>query len=87
MVNGVEQFKGEKWEMFRDRHGDRGRELALHLARARGGMTLTELAKLAGLKSAAAVAMGLRRYATRLRTDARERAQLAKVTQMSMVSG
>ena len=50
-------------------------------------MTLTELARLAGLKSAAAVAMGLRRYATRLRTDTRERAPLAKVTQMLTFSG
>src|SRR2546426_8302815 len=39
----VEKIKGERWERFRDRHGDWGRDLVLYLGRKRGGLNLREL--------------------------------------------
>ena len=30
VIAGVEKIKGEKWNAFRDRHGDRGREMVLY---------------------------------------------------------
>ena len=44
----VERVKGEKWEGFRDRHGDDGRNLALFVARKRSGLTLREIGTAAG---------------------------------------
>ena len=44
----VEKIKGERWEQFRDRHGDWGRDLVLYLGRKRGGLKLRELGELAG---------------------------------------
>ena len=39
----VEAVKGERWEGFRDRIGDRGRDVALLLGRREGGLKLGEL--------------------------------------------
>ena len=36
VIAAVEWVKGEKWDEFRDRHGDRGRDLVLHLGRPLG---------------------------------------------------
>jgi REP element-mobilizing transposase RayT len=47
-VRAVEQLKGEKWEQFRDRYGDWGRDVALYLARHCCGMKLRQLTELAG---------------------------------------
>jgi len=80
-----EKVKGEKWEEFRDRHGDGGRNLALYLGRREGGLTLAELAKGAGLKGEASVAMCLRRFGARLDQDPAERERLTTVTQMLIV--
>ena len=44
----VEKAKGEKWDEFRDRHKDWGRDAALYLGRQYGGMRLRELAEVAG---------------------------------------
>ena len=59
----MEEFKGERWDEFRGRHGDGGRDMVIYLARRVGGLTLSELARRAGLNSDAAVSMALRRYA------------------------
>jgi len=44
VVAAVEKVKGEKWEQFRDRSGDWGRDMALLVARRQCGLTLRELA-------------------------------------------
>ena len=45
VIGCVEQVRKEKWELFRDRHGDRGRDLVLYLGRRVSGLTLNELAR------------------------------------------
>ena len=72
VVASVEKVKGEKWAAFRDRHGDSGRDLVLYLARKEGGLKLEELARAAGMKGDASVAVSLRRYAARLDRDQTE---------------
>ena len=74
-----------KWKEFRDRHGDSGRGLAMYVVRAVGGLSLTQMAGLAGMASAAAAAMSLRRYSARLRMNAAERATLDRVTKLLIV--
>ena len=48
VVEAVEAVKGEKWDCFRDRHGDWGRDLALLLGRRECGLKLGELGELCG---------------------------------------
>jgi len=48
VVAVVEAIKGQKWEEFRNRHGDWGRDLALYLGRKYGGLKLKELAHQVG---------------------------------------
>jgi len=48
IVEVVERQKGEKWEAFRDRHGDDGRDLVLYLARLRSGLTHAEIGQRCG---------------------------------------
>ena len=48
LVEVVALEKGEPWEQFRDRHGDRGRDVALRLGRRHSGLTLQELGQEAG---------------------------------------
>jgi putative transposase len=47
-VRVVEELKGEKWERFRDRYGDWGRDVVLYLARHCCGMKLRQLTEVAG---------------------------------------
>ena len=44
----VEAVKGEAWEDFRDRQGDRSRDVVLWLARRYAGLKLAELGVRAG---------------------------------------
>ena len=44
----VERLKGEKWEDFRDRHGDWGRDLVWWAGRQYGRHSLRELGEWAG---------------------------------------
>ena len=46
VVEALEAVKGERWEGFRDRLGDRGRDAALLLGRREGGLKLGELGEL-----------------------------------------
>ena len=82
VIASVEKIKSEKWSVIRDRHGDTGRDLALHLGRHECGLTLQKLAGLTGMKSDAAVAMSLRRHAQRLQDNPDESKLLARVIQL-----
>lgn len=48
VISAAEGVKGEKWDCFRDRHGDWGRDLALLLGRRECGLKLAELGELCG---------------------------------------
>ncbi len=48
VVRAVEKVKGERWEEFRDRQGDRSRDVVLWLARRYAGLKLAKLGILAG---------------------------------------
>lgn len=50
VISCVECLRREKWEHFRDRHGDRGQDLVLYSGRRVSGLTLNELARGAGMK-------------------------------------
>ncbi len=65
----VERLKGEKWEEFRDRHGDWGRDLALYLARKRGGMKLKELGEAVGGMDYASVSATVKRFERRAQRE------------------
>jgi putative transposase len=53
LQQALAKLKGEAWEVFAERRGDDGRDLALLLARRSGGYTLTELGALVGVSYAA----------------------------------
>ena len=78
IIARVEKVKGQKWEAFRDRYGDSGRELVLYLGRRECGMTLNELAKGVGLEGYKAAASAIKRYEKRLRSNTTERALLER---------
>jgi len=69
VVKAVERLKGESWKVFRDRHGDSGRELALQLGRELCGLTLTQLGRESGAASSMAVSTALKRFRGRLDKD------------------
>jgi hypothetical protein len=75
----VEQIWGEKWEDFRERHGDRGRDLVLYVGRTVCGLKLLELARAAEMREYATVSMAVKRYAGHLRVDARAQKELRRV--------
>jgi len=85
VVACVEKVKGNRWSDFQDRHGDRGREMVMHLARHAGGLTLAEVGRRSGLNSDAAVAMALRRYACRLAQDPEEVSRLDRASRLLIV--
>ena len=68
-VAAVEKVKGEKWESFRDRHGDWGRDLVMYLARRRCGMKLAELGAALGGLDYATVSVAVRRFGERMDQD------------------
>lgn len=61
VVGAVEAVKGEKWEAFSQKHGDRGRDMVLLLARECTGMTLREIGEAAGGMDYAAVGEAIKR--------------------------
>jgi REP element-mobilizing transposase RayT len=69
VIRVVEKEKGERWELFRDRYGDWGRDLALYLGQRRCGMRLKELGQRAGGIDYVSVAGATRRFAERVRRD------------------
>jgi hypothetical protein len=48
MIACVEKERREKWERFRERHGDRGRDLVLNLGRRVCGLKLDGLVRSVG---------------------------------------
>ena len=69
VVKAIEKVRGEKWEAFRDRHGDWGREAALYLGRTRSGLRLRELGVAVGGADYAAVSAAIKRFELRLKRD------------------
>jgi len=65
----VEQIKGERWDQFRDRQGDWGRDLVLYLGRKRGGLKLKELGELAGGIDYRSVGAAIQRFEQRCASD------------------
>jgi putative transposase len=82
VVGSMEEAKGEKWEAFRDRHGDGGRDMVLYLGRQLCGAKLDDLARLAGLKEYGAVAMAIKRFKARLARRKGVPEEWRKVNQM-----
>ena len=70
----------EKWEEFRDRHGDPGRDLVLYLGRTLCGMSFGDLSERAEIKySSAPGAVG--RFSKRVRKEPRIAELLQQVMQ------
>jgi hypothetical protein len=69
IVESVEAVHGGRWDEFRDRHGDWGRDAALYLGRQRGRLKLEELARLSGAVGYTAVAQALRRVRQQIQRD------------------
>ena len=68
----MERVKGEKWDEFRDRHGDRGRDMVLYLGRRVCGLKLRELTGAIRLPNYAVVAANCKRYEQWLQGDRSE---------------
>ena len=69
MVKAVETVKQEKWEQFRERRGDWGRDAALYLGRKHGGLKLRQLGELTNIDYGS-VSMALQRLERRRQQDA-----------------
>jgi len=69
IIGVVEAVKGEKWESFRDRHGDWGRDLVFYVGRKDWALKLRELGAAAGGVDDIAVSMAARRIAKRATSD------------------
>jgi REP element-mobilizing transposase RayT len=82
VIRCVEVVKGEKWEEFRDRHGDRGRDQVLYLGRKACGLKLRELAEAAGVKEYGTVAMAVKRFTCGLARDRTLREEYGRIMQM-----
>ena len=65
----MESLKGEKWEAFRDRYGDPGRDLVLYLGRHACGLKLKELGEAAGGIDYVSVSAAVRRFENRVAGD------------------
>jgi len=67
-IGAVEAIWGEKWEVFRDRYGDLGRDLALYLGRTGCGLGFRELSEAAGIDYVSAAA-AVRRFRQRAQNE------------------
>ena len=70
IISAVEKVKGERWETFRDRHGDWGRDLALYLGKRGYGIKLKELGAAAGGMDYMSVSAAVKRLEPRAGKDA-----------------
>ena len=82
MIEAVDRVKREKWAAYRERYGDRGRDLVLYLGRKACGLKLNELAAATELKEYASVAMAVKRYGGHLKRSKSEAALFRQVTQL-----
>jgi hypothetical protein len=80
VAQAVESEVGAAWADFGSRRGDERRDLVLYLGRTRGGMTLAELARHAGM-SLDTVAKAVKRLQTRLPRNRPLRARLGRIEQ------
>ncbi len=78
VIQAVETEVGAEWPSFARQRGDWRRDLALHVGRKHGGMTLAELATRAGM-SLDTVAKAVKRMQTRLQQDWRLRARHRRI--------
>jgi len=67
----IEELKGERWEAFRDRHGDWRRDVVLYLGRRECGLKLRLLGQAVGGLDYAAVSLAIQRMEQRLGEDKR----------------
>ena len=65
----IARLRKEKWEDFAERHGDWGRDMALHLMHTFAGLSLPVLARAFDMKTASAVSVAARRFGRRLMAD------------------
>jgi REP element-mobilizing transposase RayT len=79
IVAAVEQAKGERWEQFRDRHGDWGRDAALWLGRRTGRLSLRQLAERMGQADYTAAGAAVCRFGRRLVKDRKLTQVLAQI--------
>jgi REP element-mobilizing transposase RayT len=79
VIQAAETLKGQRWDEFRDRYGDTGRDMVLYLGRRLCGLKLTVLAQSVGLDNYAVVAASARRYEERLKQDAMEKITIKKM--------
>lgn len=79
IVSAVERIKGEKWESFRDRQADWGRDVVLYLARRYGGLRLRELAQAAGGIDYGSAQTAVHRLAQRVEQDRKLRSVVNKL--------
>ena len=85
VIAAVEKAKGERWEAFRDRHGDGARDMILYLGRRPVRPKLKELGAACGLGSYGSVVMAIRRYERKLARDASESERMNEIVQMLYV--
>lgn len=78
VIRAVEGVKGESWELFRDRHGDDGRDMVLWLARQRSGLTLRELGEAVGGLDYRSVSSAIRRVNHDVKANSRSRRVINK---------
>ena len=69
VVEAVEAVKGERWESFRDRIGDWGRDMVLLLGRREGALKLGELGELCGGLDYRSVGGAIKKAMVRLGKD------------------
>jgi len=82
VIAAVENLKGQKWLEFRDRHGDRGRDVVLYAGQRVCGMKLRELAEASGMRDYGAVSTAIRRIEKLLRHPTSEREQWNHICQL-----
>jgi hypothetical protein len=86
IVAVVEKVCGGKWGEFREVYGDERRDLVLHLARERSGLTLRGIGERAGGIDYKSVGKAVERFQVRLATDAKLLAQTRQcLAEMSIV--
>ena len=86
VVGAVEKVRKDRWQNFRDRHGDRGRDQALYLARRATPLSLSELAKAAGLNQHASVAMAIKRYENEVKRRPEEQKLLRQAAELLQIT-
>jgi len=79
VVRTVERIKHEKWEAFRDRYGDWGRDLVMWACFRYGGLRLLEIGSQVGGLDYSAVAMAVRRVELQARKDRQLRSAMSRV--------